>query len=144
MNTSTVYLAGFLGVFLSLAALGIGAAVDMPSTLMSRGDYNAAKKVIEAAARKAMAGCRDLQGSDKDICKAEAHAGERIKVADLEARYHGTVAAAEDAREAHARAGYDVAKARCVSREGNARVECLRAAREDQTRALAEAQAATT
>ena len=46
------------------------------------------------------------------ICRAEARAEERVKKADLQARYLGTVAAAGDARLARTKAAYDVAKIR--------------------------------
>lgn len=136
MKRSTVYLTIFFAFFLSVAALGIGAAVDSPRTLMSRGDYAQGRKAIEAQTRTVFAGCRTESGTDRDICKAEARADERVKLADLSARYHGTVAAAEDARQARVRAKFDLARARCVTQAGEARVECLRTAREDRGRAL--------
>jgi len=144
MKLATVSFVLFFALFLSLAALGIGAAADLPSTLMSRADYSMAKKAIGAEMRLAMARCRDVQGAERDVCKAEALAGERVKLADLQARYHGTFTSFEKAQQVRAKAAYDIASARCVSRAGDARVECLRAAREDQTRALAEAKPATT
>lgn len=144
MKRSTVYLTSALGVVLSLAALGIGAAVDTPRTLMSPAFYSQGKKAIEADTRIAFASCRSQAGAARDICKAEARAEERVKIADLQARYHGTVAAAEDAREARVKAQFEVAKARCGARVGEARVECLRSVREDRSRALADAKLAST
>lgn len=136
MKRPTVYITALGAVLISLAALGIGAAVDTPSTLMSRGDYNTGKKAIEAETKVALSACRDAEGTAKDICKAEARAREQMKKADLQARYHGTVAAAEEARLAHARAAYDLAKARCGIEKGEARVECLRSARQDKGKTL--------
>lgn len=136
MKRPTLYITAFVAALISLAALGIGAAVDTPRTLMSRADYNAGKSAIEADAQVALSRCRDVEGSAKDICKAEARAQERMKKADLKARYHGTVAAAEEARLAHAQAAFDLAKARCGIQKGDARVDCLRSARQDQGKAL--------
>ena len=144
MKRTTVYLTSALGVVLSLAALGIGAAVDTPRTLMAPAFYTQGKKAIEAETRIAFASCRSHAGVARDICKAEARAGERVKIADLQARYHGTVAAAEDAREARVKARFEVAKARCGERIGEARVDCLRSVREDRSRALADAKLAST
>lgn len=144
MKRTTVYLTTALGVALSLAALGIGAAVDTPRTLMSPAVYSQGKKAIEAETRIAFASCRSREGAARDICKAEARAAERVKVAELQARYHGTVAAAEDAREARVKAQFEVAKAHCGARIGEARVECLRSVREDRSRALADAKLAST
>ncbi|HUP97004.1 MAG TPA: hypothetical protein VM073_03640 [Usitatibacter sp.] len=144
MKRTTVYLTSLLAVFLSAAALGIGAAVDTPPTLMSRGDYSKGKKAIEAETRVAFARCRDQSGIARDVCKAEVRAEERVKMADLQARYHGTVNAAEDARLARAKAQFDVARARCGSQNGEARIDCLRSAREDRARALEQAKLAST
>ena len=144
MKRTTVYLTSTLAVFLSVAAWGIGAAVDTPRTLMSPAVYAQGKKAIEAETRVAFASCRSQSGAARDICKAEARAEERIKIADLQARYHGTVSAAEDARQARVKAGFEVAKARCGTQMGEARVECLKSAREDRSRALADSKLAST
>lgn len=144
MKKTTLLLTVFLAVFMSIGAFGLSAAVDSPRTLMSRTDYNASRKAIEAETRITFGRCRTLTGGDRDVCKAESRATERVKVADLQARYYGTVAAAEEARMAHARAGFDVAKARCDSQAGNSRSDCIKAARDDRARALAQARQATT
>jgi hypothetical protein len=129
-------------LLLSAAAWGISAAVDTPPSLMARPDYDASKTLIESDARQAMARCRDLEGQAKDVCRAEARADERTRKADLEARYRGTIAAAAEARVAHARAQYDVAKARCSSAHGSDRLACMRAAREEKAKALSDAKLA--
>ena len=144
MKKTTFVLTAFLALLLSLGALGLGAAVDSPRTLMSRTDYNAGRKAIESETRAAFAQCRPLTGAERDVCKAQARAEERVKVADLQARYHGTVAAAEDARLARVKAGFDVARARCEAESGDSKPDCLKAAREDRARALAQARQATT
>jgi hypothetical protein len=144
MKRTKLLVTSFFALFLvSVAAVGIGAAVDTPRTLMSPADFSAAKKMIESESRVALAACRGLSGADKDICKAEVRSGERIKKADLAARYHGTVAAADEARQARVKASYDLAKARCTSRSGEERVECLRAARDDKNKSLADAKLAS-
>jgi hypothetical protein len=134
-STTFCFTLAFAGI-LSLAALGIGAAVDMPATLMSRADYQDARQEIEGQMRRAIGQCRPLQGTARTLCKAQVRADERVRVADLQARYHGTVAAAEDARTARARAAYDLAKARCADRGDEARLECLRGARSRMTEAM--------
>jgi hypothetical protein len=128
MKPNTVFLTSSFAIFLSVAALGIGAAVDTPRTLMSRADYSDGKKAIEAETRVALARCRESEGPAKNICKAEARAAERVKRADLQARYLGTVAAADEARAARAKAADDVAQARCGFRQGDKRAECLKLA----------------
>ena len=140
----TLFMTVFLAALVSLGAIGIGAAVDSPRTLMSPIDFAAGKRAIEAETRLALARCRDVATADRDTCKAEVRGDERVKKAELNARYHGTVSARDEVRLARAKALYDVAKARCGSRTGEARVECLRAAREDRNKSLAVARLAST
>ena len=145
MKRSKLMLTSFFGLlFMSLAAIGIGAAVDTPRTLMSPVDYKVAKQAIEAEVRSTLARCRGVHGVEREVCKAEIRAAERVKKADLGARYYGTVMAADEAREARVKALYEVAKARCGSRSGEARVDCLRAARDDRNKSLAVARLTAT
>lgn len=128
----------------SLAAVGIGATVDTPRTLMSRADYAEGRKAIEATSRQALGACRTVAVAERELCKARVRAEERIQRAELAARYHGTVAAAAEVKQARVKAGYDVARARCSSQLADDRTACLRAARDERNRALAEAAPSTT
>jgi hypothetical protein len=78
------------------------------------------------------------------VCRAEVRADERVQKAELAARYHGTVAASADARTARVKAAYDVARARCASHTAEDRMDCLRAAREERNRQVAQAAPAAT
>lgn len=142
MKRAPLYIASTLAVILSLAAWGISAAVDMPSTLMSPADYNAAKRGIETQTRITYARCRLHKEASREICRAEAKAAERVKIADLQAKYHGTVAAAEEARMAKVQASYDLARARCGIKDESKQQDCLQAARDQNARALADARLA--
>jgi hypothetical protein len=141
-TTLVAALAGALLV--SATAFGISAAVDSPRSLMAPGDYAGARKAIESEARVAVAHCRDQEALTRDLCKAEARADERVRKADLEAQYRGTVAAAAEARLARAKAGYDVARARCSDQRGEDKLSCLRSARADKAKALEAAKLAST
>lgn len=144
MKRTKLLVTSFFALFMvSVAAVGIGAAVDSPRTLMSPNDFSVAKQTIESDSRVALGRCRGLQGGDKDVCKAEVRSEERIRKADLGARYHGTVVAADAARQVRVKASYDIAKARCTSRSGEDRVECMRAARDDKMKSLADAKLAS-
>ena len=135
----------FSGAFLfSAAAFGISSHVDSKPSLMSRGDYAVGKQEIESQSRQALSRCRSMEGSGRELCKTRARAEERVKKADLAARYFGTVASAEEAKLARVRAGYDVAKLQCGSLDSDARAQCLAEARSDKARALAEARPSTT
>jgi len=145
MNRTALFAASFLALFmLSAAAVGIGASMDSPPTLMSPADYGVAKRAIESQTRAASARCRGTQGTQRDVCKAEVRAAERVKKADLAARYHGTVAAADEARQVRVNAQYEVARARCGGRVGEERTQCIRAAREDRNKSVAEPRLAST
>ena len=139
MKRTTVIGALLGALLLSAAAWGISAAVDTPPSLMARSDYDASKATIESESRQALDHCRDLDGQAKDVCRAEARADERVRKADLDARYRGTTAAAAEARVARAKAQFDVARARCGSEHGSDRLSCMRAAREEKAKALSEA-----
>ncbi|MGZ5037476.1 MAG: hypothetical protein ACXWG1_00910 [Usitatibacter sp.] len=144
MKRTTLFATVIGALMVSATAFGISAAVDSPRSLMSPVDYGAAKKAIESDAHQALSKCRDLDGRDKDICKAEARANERIRMADLEADYRGTVAAATDAKLVRVKSQFEVAKAKCASEHGEAKLSCLRTARSDKDRALAQAKVAST
>lgn len=136
MKRTTACAAAFFAVMMSLAALGIGASMDTPSTLMSPASYEQLKRAIEAETRLALARCRDVSGIERAVCRVEVRAGDRVKKADLRATYHGTVSAQQDARLARAKAAHDVAKARCGVHPGEARVDCLRTARAERDKLL--------
>ena len=136
MKKTTLFATLGGALLVSATAFGISAAVDTPRTLMSPTDYSAAKKGIEAEIHATLSKCRDQEGQARDICKAEARAEERVRKADLDAQYRGTVAAAADARLARAKASYDVAKARCGDQRGENKLSCLRSARSEKAKAL--------
>jgi hypothetical protein len=141
----TTLIATVIGALMvSATAFGISAAVDSPRSLMSPVDYGTARKAIESETHVALSKCRSLDGQAKDVCKAEARADERVRKAGLEADYRGTVAAAADAKLARAKARYEVAKARCGGEHGEGKLSCLRAARADKAKALADAKLAST
>ncbi|MEP7069351.1 MAG: hypothetical protein ABI789_08930 [Usitatibacter sp.] len=122
-------------ILVSATALGISAAVDSPRSLMSPVDYGASKRAIETEAHAAVAKCGDLDRQAKDMCRAEAKADERIRKADLEALYRGTVAAAADAKLARAKAQYEIARAKCGDQHGEDRISCMRIARAAKAKA---------
>jgi len=128
----------------SVAAVGIGASLESPRSLMTRQDYADARQVMDSQTRSALAQCRPLEGAAKTLCRATANADERIRRAELEARYRGTVESESEVRLAKVRAAFDVARARCNERMGEARSVCLTSARTERARALADARASTT
>ena len=143
MKRTTLFVTIAGALLVSATALGISAAVDSPRSLMSPVDFGAAKKAIESEAYAALSKCRDLESQAKDLCKAEVKADERIRKADLEAQYRGTVAAATDAKLARAKAQYDLARAKCSDQHGEDKLSCMRTARSDKSKAIANAKFAS-
>jgi len=137
MKRTTLLLTLLLAVTASLAAMAISAAVDTPRTLMSRADYRDAMRGIDAMTRAALGQCRALEVSNRDVCKAQARADERVRKAELQARYYGTVSAAEEVSIARVKARYDVARAQCSAKTDEAtKLDCLRTAREARAREI--------
>jgi hypothetical protein len=122
--------------------MGLSAAVDSPRSLMDKNEYSQARKAIEADTRLNLSRCRDVEGGAREQCRAQARADERIRKADLEASYRGTVAASNDARLERAKARYDIARAKCADQRGEDKLTCLKDARAEKAKALAEAKLA--
>jgi hypothetical protein len=137
--------AGFIGsVLFSAAAFGLSFAVDTPRTLMSRSDFVLARQAIQDETRAALGRCRSVEMPAREVCRVEARAAERVHRAELDARYHGTVAAAAEVRVVRAKADFEVARARCNSLASAERLECLQAARTTEAKAVAAARPAAT
>jgi hypothetical protein len=128
MQITTTYLSVAGALMFSAAAFGIGSAVDTPRTLMSPDDYSVARRAIDADARLRLA----------DVARGE----QRVRKAELDLRYHGTVSAAADMRLARAKSGFDIAKARCGGSPEDARDQCLQSARSAKAKAVADARLA--
>src|SRR4051812_35071105 len=78
MKRPLLYLTSFIALVLtSIAAVGIGASMDSPRTLMSPADYAAGKRAIESQSRQALGSCRTLSSAEKEICRAQVRADER-------------------------------------------------------------------
>jgi hypothetical protein len=108
---------------------------------MPKSEYKAQKDQIEATGKAALDACKPMSGNAKDICKEQAKADESIAKADLEAKNKGTREAAYDARVAHAKGNYNVAKEKCDDFKGNQKDVCVKEAKAVETRALADAKA---
>ena len=112
-----------------------------PDRTMSKADYKAEKDRIEADYKAANDKCKSLTGNAKDVCHKEAKADEKIRKADLEAKYKGTPQAAYDAQVAKAKARLDIAQEKCEDMKGKEKSACKKQAKADETKALADAKA---
>ena len=88
MKRAILVALGTVTVIGSAAALGVAMT---PETLApSRVAYEAALAGIDAARPQALARCDDIAGDGKELCRAQAGAGETIRVADLESSFRRT------------------------------------------------------
>ncbi|MFT4173851.1 MAG: hypothetical protein QM639_14905 [Rhodocyclaceae bacterium] len=97
---------------------------------------------IENTYKSARQQCDSLSGNGKDVCQEEAKAQRKIALADLDASVKGTTGARYDAQVARAEAEYAVAKERCDDKAGQAKDECVQAAKTTEEKAKADAKAA--
>ena len=114
MKATTATASIVLAIVICLtAAVGIAAASSNPPSLMSRADYDAALRTVRFETRMALSQCRAAdEPGERAVCRAEARAAERVAVANLQARYRGTIAALERARTVEDAAEYSVDVAR--------------------------------
>jgi hypothetical protein len=128
----------------TLTALAAAIALCAPAMAlagMTKSEYEAGKKSIEADYKSTRAGCDPLAANTKDICVAKAKGIEKVALAELANTYKPTVKARYDARLAKAEADYAVAKEMCDEKSGNAKDVCVKEAKAIETAAKADAKA---
>src|SRR4051794_21576570 len=112
-----------LGIAIAGLALACGAAT---AAEMTRADYRAAKKGIEAAYETERQKCGAHYGTGLKICVAHAHGDRDVAKAELEAKYQPSARTDYDAAIARASAAYANAKAECGEQQPLARKSCLK------------------
>jgi hypothetical protein len=132
INTNTLA----LGLALSAVAfLGFAFSNGALAESMSKTDYNAGKDKITAGYQLAKAGCAPLSGNPNDSCEA----GAKVRMKTWTAKPEADEKSAEALREANKQAAdarkdvtsdelnaqYQVAKERCDSIAGDAKVFCV-------------------
>ena len=115
-----------------------------PKRAMTRAEYSSEKERIQADYKSAHLNCDPLAGNAKAVCRVEARSDEKVKLAELEARYKATPGADTDARVAKAKAQYDVARQKCEDQPASDRAACKSSAKSDEDRAISDAKAAKT
>jgi hypothetical protein len=138
MKRSTLLVAAFLAAGLSVAALGIRAAVDTPRTLMSPDIHQQLKREVEASTRLALGKCREADGHRTRRLQGRGRAAEARGAGGPVGALSRHPRGLEEAASVAAKASFDVAKARCRAKTARCRVECLKQARDERNRMLAE------
>ncbi len=132
---------------ISVLALAIGLVLSTGAMAesMSKKQYLALDKEIDAEYKVAQKSCDSLSGNAEDICDAESKGKKDIAKADLKYNYNPTAKTMYKTRIAKADADYAVASQKCDDKNGNIEDVCEKEAKavKVQETATAEAQMQT-
>ena len=133
---------------ISAVALAISLALSTGAMAesMSKKQYKALDKKIDAEYKLAKKSCDSLSGNAEDICEAETKGKRNLAKAELTYNYNPTAKTLYKARVAKADADYSVAIQKCDDKDGNVEDVCVKEAKavKVQETAAAEAQMKTT
>jgi hypothetical protein len=124
------------------ATVALAGANDARAQALTKADYQAARKIIESDFRTARTGCEPMLGNVRVICVADVRGREAIALAELRAAYDPTNDSVVDVRIAKARAGLDIARARCDDAPAQRKAACAAEAEAAHGAALASPKAA--
>lgn len=118
-----------------VAALGTGVVISSGAAIsiggaggesMTHQQYLAALRSVAAAREQVPARCDPLpEGYERDYCRVEAEAAQKVRLAEIEESYHRTQKAARQAQRARIDARYQLDRARCGALRGFKRDKCL-------------------
>jgi hypothetical protein len=117
--------------------VGLMACSAASATPLGKDEVDRESERIGAAYKVDKQACDSLSGNRKDICTEEAKGKEAVAKADLDYRRTGAEKDRLTVEKARATAAYDVAKERCDDLAGNAKDVCLKQAKADEVRAMA-------
>jgi len=130
----------------SIAISTIAAAVSLAfgaasaAEIMSKPQYQAGKKTIEATYKTDKLACKPLAENAKDVCMAQAKGREKVALAELEESFAPSHKSHYDVRIAKADAAYAVANEKCDDKAGNGKDVCRKEAQAARTTARADAE----
>ena len=122
-------------------AMGLAFSAAAVTKGMSKPEYTAARKTIEADYKGLKAGCEPMLANAKDICNAEAKGKHQVALAELQATYKPSDKARYNVGIAKADAIYAVDKEKCDDLAGNAKDVCVKEAEAKHVAAKADAKA---
>jgi hypothetical protein len=129
-----------LNTLAAVLALSISAAAT--AATMSNDEYAAGKDRISQAYKASRQKCDALSGNTKDICVAQAKAEEKRAKAKLDLDRQPDARRQYAYAEANAEANYSVAIEKCDALAGNAKDVCVKEAKAEKTKQLADAKVA--
>jgi hypothetical protein len=126
---------------INLLAIAVGCTFSTVAMAeaVTKDQFHAREKGIEAEYKAAKAGCETLAGNTKAICEAEAKGKAHVAKADLKAQYQPSAKHTHGARVARAEADYELAHKRCDDKAGNDKDVCVKEAKAAKVRAEADA-----
>ena len=122
-----------------IAIAALFAASGAFAQTMSSTDYSASKDRIGADYKTAKAACDKFSANEKDICVERAKGTEKVAKAELEYSRSGKLDDGSKVAVAKSDAAYAVAKEMCDDKGGNAKDVCVKEAKAEHTRGLADA-----
>ena len=127
----------------TLLATAAGASFAAPTFALNHdpATYRNATQKAAADYRDAIAKCDTMSGNGKDVCVAEAKLARTQSEAKALSKYSNSPASREKARTNLAEAEFTLAKARCDSKSGAEKDDCMNNAKSVRTAALADAKA---
>ena len=128
-------------IITSAAAITIGAAVYSGPESLAREHYEASLRGVVMARDSALSRCEQVDGAEREVCRAEATGYEMVRAAEIEADYRRTQQAGRAAQRARIEARYQLERARCQAVSGFKRDKCLIAAHAAKGRAMLDAAA---
>ena len=122
-----------------LLAMSLGLSATSYAASVSKEQYTASGKGIDAAYSDAKAACASLAGNAKDICRVDAKGKKNVAWAELESSYKPSVNTSYKVKMARADADYALANEKCDDKAGNDKSVCRKEAKDIRVHAVADA-----
>ena len=124
-----------------LAVTSLSFSTGALAQSMSKSEYKATEKSIEADFKSAQSDCDSFTDNARNICMAVAKGKQKVAKTELEARYKPSKEAGYKVSVAKAEADYAVAKEKCDDKVSNDKKVCVKEAKSAEMRAKVAARA---
>jgi len=127
-----------------LAMLPAQAQVNTPppaSVDPAIAELKAGRDKIAADYKADRAACDAMKDNAKDVCIEEAKGKEKIAKAELDQKLKPSDSNARKVAEAKVEAAYSIAKEKCDDQKGDAKSACVKQAKADEAKGMAEVKA---
>lgn len=118
-----------LAIAFGFGIAGSAFAADS-NTGMTKDQYKSEKDKVEAQYKSDKKACDGMKGNAKDVCGKEAKGKENVAKAQLEEQYKPSPRHEQEAKDAQAKADYEVAKEKCEDMKGKAKSDCKKQAKD--------------